>query len=173
MNGDRALFDRYRHEFESAKIPGARQRFLAALGRFHDPALQDEALRYLLEPAVRVNEMRIVVALIRSQSDQAWDRTFDWLRANYAAVTKKMPEEFQASLPAYGGGCSEPRIQIARDFFAQPAHQVQGTPKELEQTVEEVEDCVGLRAREGAAVTAYVRQLASGGDVRARPVTRH
>ena len=162
MHGDRALFDRYRKAFEESKTPTARQRYLAALGAFHDPALQDEALRYALEGPVRLNEMRNITGTMREQSDQAHDRTFAWLRANYARLTAKIPEEVQASLPYYASGCSEQRISIARQFFSDPAHKVQGTEKELSQVVEQVSDCLGLRQREGAAVGSYLRGLASG-----------
>jgi aminopeptidase N len=168
MHGDRALFDRYRKAFEEAKTPSARQRYLAALGAVRDPALQDEALRYVLEGPVRVNEMRYITAGIRQQSDRAHDKVFAWLRANYAKVTAKIPEEFQASLPFYANGCSQERIAIAQEFFSDPKHRVQGTEKELAQVVEEVGDCVGLRQREGAAVATYLRGLAAGGSKTAK-----
>ena len=161
IGGDRALFERYRHEFENARTPEARQNYLAALGRFHDPAIQDEAMAYVLQPAVRVNEMRVVLGQIRAQSDRANDRAFAWLREHYAQVTAKMPQEFQAGLPVYGSGCSQARIDVAKQFFGAPVHQVPGTAKQLAKVTEAVEDCVGLREREGAPVVAYLRGLAA------------
>ena len=160
MKGDRALFDRYRQELENAKTPAARSRYLSALGEFRDPAIQDEALRYVAGGQVRANEIRTIPYGIRSQSDRGRDRVFAWMRAHYTQLTAKMPEAFQASLPGYASGCQAERIAIAKQFFSDPAHQVPGTEKELGQTVEEVEDCVGLRGREGAAVAAYLHRLA-------------
>lgn len=170
IRGDRALFERYRKGFEEAKTPAARQRYLGALGRFHDPALQDEALRYALEGPVRVNEIRTITGGIRAQSDRAHDRAFTWLRQHWAEVTAKIPEEFQASLPGYANGCSEERITIAQQFFSEPAHKVAGTEKELSEVVEEVQDCVELRAREGSSVAGYLRTL-PGGNAAARPAS--
>jgi hypothetical protein len=166
IRGDRTLFDRYKKEFEQAKTPAARQRYLGTLGRFQDPALQDEALRYALEGPVRVNEIRVITGGIRSQSDAAHDRAFAWLRQHWAEVTAKMPEEFQASLPGYGNGCSEERISIAQQFFSEPSHKVQGTEKELADVAQEVDDCVGLRKREGTSVAFYLRGLNAGGGTR-------
>src|SRR5262249_37263471 len=65
LNGDRALFDRYCREFEGAKTPAGRQRYLGGLGAFRDPALQDAALEYALHGPVRVNEIRNITGGIR------------------------------------------------------------------------------------------------------------
>src|SRR5262249_5202262 len=147
--------------------PTGRQRYLGGLGAFRDPALQDAALEYALQGPVRVNEIRNITGGIRVQSDQGRDRAFKWLRDHYAEVASKIPEEFQASLPNYARGCDAQRIAIAKAFFSEPAHKVQGTEKELAQVVEAVDDCVGLRGREGPAVGAYLRGLAASGTSRA------
>jgi alanyl aminopeptidase len=166
MHGDRVLFEAYRKAFEASKTPSDRQRYLGALGRFVDPAIQDEALRYALEGPVRVNEIRVITAGIRGQSDAGRDRAFAWLRQHYAQVSAKIPSEFQAGFPNYAGGCSRERLDLARQFFAEPAHRVPGTEKELSQVGEEVGDCAGLREREGPAVAAFLRALAAGSGAR-------
>jgi hypothetical protein len=53
LQSDRALFDEFLQRFKSAKTPGDRQRFLAALGSFRNPDLMDRALRYSLTGPLR------------------------------------------------------------------------------------------------------------------------
>jgi alanyl aminopeptidase len=158
LRGDRALFDRYRKEFESAKSPPQRQRFLAALGHFEDPALEEEALRYALQGPLRPNELFSITFGIRLRSEAGGDRTLQWVMENHDFFKSKLPAAFMPGLVNVAAGCSAERLAKARAFFSEAAHQVSGTEKELSQVQEQVQDCAGLRQREGAAVAAYLQR---------------
>jgi alanyl aminopeptidase len=170
IHGDRALFDRYRQGFESAKTPVDRSRYLLALGAFDDAALQQEALRYVLQGPLRPNETFPIPRTIAARSDRGADLVLRWMMDNYDRLKTRLPVEFLAGLPGYAAGCDTTRIETARRFFSDPAHQVQGTMKDLEQVSEQVDDCAGLRGREGGAVAAYLKSLpaASGASRAAR-----
>ena len=47
-------------------------------------------------------------------------------------------------------------VAKAREFFSLPVHSPPGTEVELARVLESGGDCIGLRAREGAAVTRYL-----------------
>jgi aminopeptidase N len=160
--GDRALYERYRQGFENATIPAARARYLGALGCFDDPALREEALRYVFTPVVRAPETFTIPFAIASRSDRDEERMFHWLQENYDKVAAKLPPSFLNRLASRWVGCDRERLALAREFYSQSQHQVTGTTKTLAQSAEAVGDCAGLRDREGAAVRAYLRGLPEG-----------
>src|SRR5262245_34267242 len=162
IHGDRARFDRYRQAFEGAKTPVERQRYLNALGYFDDPTLQEEALRYVFQGPLRPTETFPIPRAIAARSDRGADLVLRWVMESHDRLKARLPVEFMAGLPGYAAGCDTTRIETARRFFSDPAHQVQGTMKDLGQVAEQVDDCAGLRGREGEAVAAYLRKLVSG-----------
>jgi hypothetical protein len=87
------------------------------------------------------------------------ERPYRFLEESFEAIRAHVPEAILAFMPRFAGGCSEARLQRARAFFAQPAHRVPGTDRQLDKVAEQVADCARLRAREGAAVASYLRAL--------------
>ena len=160
LTGDRAVFETYKQRFEQAKQPAVRRNFLQAFGYFRDPAVLPEVLKYAAEGPVRPNEMFAIPFTVGTFSEEGADRAFQWVRDHYDVMAKKLPPNFLPFLTAACGGCSAERLAQGKAFFAEPAHNVAGTDKELGQVAESVEDCVELRKREGAAVSAYLRSLA-------------
>ena len=159
LRGDRALFDRYRSALEAATNPTIRQRYLVALGAFADPAIEEAALQYVLDGPLRPNETFAIPGTIAQGSEAKADRIFAWTRAHYDPLAARLPESFRPFLAGGGGGCSAERYAIAREFFGDPARNVHGMERQLAKVGDQVRDCVGLRAREGAAVAAYLRGL--------------
>ncbi|MFQ5767456.1 MAG: ERAP1-like C-terminal domain-containing protein, partial [Acidobacteriota bacterium] len=162
IDGDEELFKAYRKNFEEAREPAVRGRYLSALGRFADVDLQEKALQYVLEGPVRPNELfQIPRGLGRTEAGEA--RLFTWLTRHFEALSARIPPQFVASLPFFAGGCSSDRLEAARRFFSDPAHQVQGTGRTLAKLSDQVHDCVRLRKREGPAVEAYLRPRRASG----------
>ena len=157
--GDRAMFDAYRAKMEAAKTPVDRSRYLAALGEFDDPAIQDELLKYMLTDEVRPTEGYVALGGL-GDTEGGRTKLYNWMTANYDFLASRVPPEFAAYFPYYAGGCSEQRLEAAKKFFAQPAHRVDGTDENLAKLSEQINDCVNLREREGAAVASYLRGLA-------------
>jgi aminopeptidase N len=162
LRGDRALFDRYRREFETTTSPTSRARYLQALGSFEDEAVQAEALRYVMEGPLRPNELTTVPFGIGSLSDAAADRVLAWVIAHYGFFQSKVPRAFQPGAVSFGGGCSTERLAKAKAFFSDPARAVSGTQRRIDQVSDQVKDCDGLRRREGAAVRGYLDALRAG-----------
>jgi len=162
LRGHRDMFDEYRKRFESAKKPAERSRFLSALGMFRDPKLRDEALRYAFEGPLRPQEIFSIPGAVASESDAAQEYIFTWLEKNYDTITSKMPPMFRTFLPFFASGCSGKLLKEADTFFMDTTRFVPGVEKQLARVSDQVNDCVGLRDREGPAVAAYLQSLTDG-----------
>ena len=162
LRGDRALFDRYRTGFERAQDPSTRSRYLNALGNFDDPAIQAEALRYVMAGPLRPNELMNIPFSLHDVSDAAAERVMDWMFENYGFLRSKVPRAFLPRTAFAASGCSMDRLAKARTFFSDPTHVSPGLEKRLEQVGDQVKECDGLRRREGPVVGAYLRALGAG-----------
>jgi alanyl aminopeptidase len=156
LQSDRALFDEFLQRFESAKTPGDRQRFLAALGSFRDPDLVDRALRYSLTGPLRPQEVLVIARGLNSDT-RLQERVYTWIEANYQGIAAKLPRPYLVYLPHFASGCSRQRLEAAQHFFAQPEHAPQGTERELAKVSDQVLDCVDLREHELAAAMQFWR----------------
>jgi alanyl aminopeptidase len=157
LHGDRALFEDYRKHFEAAKTPVDRGRYLRALSRFRDPAIQEEVLRYALTGPLKPNEFLLTAGGIGATEPGA-DRFFAWMREHFDDIAKRIPPILMPFLPMAAGGCSAERLEQGKQFFATPGHRAQGTDRQLARVADQVHDCLRLREREGAAVAAYFQK---------------
>jgi alanyl aminopeptidase len=155
-DGDAKLFEEYARRFEEASSPALRSNYLQALGAFEDPAIRDRALTYVLEGPLRPNELFTIPTGI-AQTNEGANLTFQWMTDHYAQITQRMPPLFVPFLARFGGGCDAERLERAKRFFSDPAHRVDGTDKQLEQTETQVMDCVRLQEREAENVAAYLK----------------
>jgi len=162
--GDAELYETYVARFEEPRTPVERARFLGSLGDFEDPELQRRALAYTLEGPLRPTELFAIPGSVAS-TDAAADRVFDWFVTNYDAIASSLPPDFRPFLVGVAGGCSAERLERGREFFTQPEHEVEGTLIQLAKVTAQVEDCVGLREREGEAVAHYLRGQVGVGSV--------
>jgi alanyl aminopeptidase len=155
LSDDAALRDRIREKFESAKSPAERRIYLNGLGAFRDPKLVDENLAYALAGPLKPQEIRTLLG-----ASAAWpanrDRSWAFIQQNVGTILKRMPPMYGAFLPLYAGGCSRARIESAQKFFEDPEHTPPGAAQELAKASEAVDDCLGLRAREGPRVKAFL-----------------
>jgi hypothetical protein len=146
---------------ESTEDPQDRRRLLAALGSFRRPEVVDRALQYSLEGALRPNERTTIPQDLREEPELQ-ERVFTWMTETYDRLAALIPADRMAYAPRYAAGCSEERLAEARSFFADPSRQPAGTMVELTKVADRVHACVELRAREGDAVSRYLRGRATG-----------
>ncbi|MCM2314692.1 MAG: M1 family metallopeptidase [Thermoanaerobaculia bacterium] len=155
--GGEALFDEMSAKLAAAATPGERSNYLAALGAFRAPAARAKALQLALEGKLRPNEM-FVIPFGGTDSPAGRDEMYGWLTSNYETVASRMPPLYLPYLAGVGGGCEADRLAKARAFFTDPKRKVQGMEERLAETEQQVNDCVGLRAREGARVAEYLER---------------
>src|SRR5439155_25685080 len=131
------------------------------LGNFSDSAVVTRVLHYTLQGPLRPQELTAVMGAIYAARPEFRERLFEWMLANYAAISTRIPPYYVSSLPRYAGGCSLERINRARGFFSQPARRSPGTMRQMEKTASSVNDCLSLHEREGDAVRRYLMQFAA------------
>jgi alanyl aminopeptidase len=159
IRGDSTLFEEYRRRFESATAPTDRQPFLMALGTFRARELRRRALAYDLTGPLRPQELFWIPAAM-ADVPRRQDEVWAWWKENYDQLAKRMPPEYAAFVPFMARGCSESRLKSAEAFFADPKHSPPGTEGSLAKMAEATRDCIGLRGREGEAVTRALTDLA-------------
>ena len=159
LHADAALFAEYKRRFETARVPADRSRFLAALGFFRDPKIVEEALRYSLQGPLRPQEIFTIPNVVGLAVEYE-EIPYRWMTENFGAISTKIPPMFSVFMPQFASGCSVKRLEAAKSFFAEPSRSVPGADKELAKIADQVNDCAGLREREGAVVTAYLGRLA-------------
>ena len=155
LRGDAVLFDEYVRRFERTTVPDDRRRFLNALGRFRDLEVLRGALDYTRSGKLQPQELT-VVPLVASTSDQRRALIQRYWMEHFEEMTSRIPPMFKGFLPRIADGCSAERLEEARKFFADPAHQGPGWEREMAQVAERVQQCTSLRAREGAAVRRFL-----------------
>jgi alanyl aminopeptidase len=158
LRGNEALFADYKRRFETAEIPAERGRYLGALGYFRDPKIVQESVRYSLTGPLRPQEIFEIPGTLGSAFEYE-ELPYKWMTENFGTIASKVPPMFMVYMPNFARGCSNQRFEEAKVFFANPAHSVPGSEKELARVADQVHDCTGLREREGAVVAAYLNQL--------------
>jgi len=155
-NGDRARYDQFRARFEAATVPADKSRYVSAMGSFREPKIQDQVLAYALTDKVRVmDRFQLMAGMFYTEAGR--EKVYAWMTTNYAKLASGLPVEFQSYFPYMVSGCEQQRLDAAKKFFAEPAHKVDGTERNLEKVASGINDCLNLRAREGAAVAAYLK----------------
>jgi alanyl aminopeptidase len=156
--GDRSLFDRYREAAKKAAERRDRLRLLSSLARFRDPAVLREALSLFLTDEFDPNEARVILrGSLETEEGRA--AFWDFLRAHFDAVIRKMPGEAVGSLPRYVSGfCDPARAKEVEEFFRDKVDKLQGAPRALAQTVEEIGLCAAQRQMQEPSVRAFLEK---------------
>jgi alanyl aminopeptidase len=150
--GDRDLFERFRARAKSVSDHSDRNRLLAALGRFRDPALEKEGLTTLLTDEFDVRESS---RILWSSLDDRHTREVSWqfFKANFDALVAKLPREMGAWLPWTGANfCDASHRAEVEAFFRGRAERLVGAERRLAETLELIDQCVALKLDQSAAV---------------------
>ena len=83
------------------------------------------------------------------------------MRDHWDAIRSRVPDEVVPYFTRSCGGCSTDRLEAGRTFFLDPSRTIDGMERAMHEVSDQVQDCVGLRAREGAGVQAYFDGLTS------------
>jgi alanyl aminopeptidase len=158
--GDASLFSEYRAHLASAHLPVDRARWLTGLGSFRSSAAMDSVLAFALHGPLRPQERGTITRTLLERKEN-YPALYSWMTANYDAIIAATTPTAAAFMPFYAGGCSAERLAQAKEFFSQPAHARPGVRQSLAQVTDAVNDCVGLREREGAPVQAFLKQVAT------------
>jgi alanyl aminopeptidase len=155
-NGDRALFDRFRDALKTAKDRRDRQRLFDALGAFRDPALVKEALALFLTGDFDPREADAIL-FSASQKEASRQIAWDFVKTNFDAIVGKMPREMTGILPEFGNSfCSEAHRKDVETFFRGRIERLPGGPRNLAQTLEQIDLCNASRAAQEPSVRGFL-----------------
>jgi alanyl aminopeptidase len=154
-HGDVALFNRYLAALQKSQDRQERQRLLAAMKDFRDPAAIDAAMQAVLSGNISLVEG---FSLYFAGEEYAETRklAFQFIRAHFDQIVSGRPSVFGndlgAFLPQSGAAfCDAQSRKELQDFFTPLASQFAGAPRTLAQTLEGIDLCIaGKAAREGS-----------------------
>jgi alanyl aminopeptidase len=161
FHGDLALFRRFLAEFEKSTDRQDKQRLVNAMTSFRDPAAVQEGLQAVLSGQVRLVDAYPLLLSAGRQSAATRKVPFEFIRTHFQELVRGNPSIFgftlAASLPEAGQGlCDSGSRDQLQSFFGPIADKYEGVPHNLAKTLEGVDLCVALVAKQGASVRAFL-----------------
>jgi len=155
LDGDRALYERFRAEAKKTGERRDRTRLLSAMGGFRDPAILKDALGLLLTDEFDVREAG---AILRGGLDDDKTREITWsfFKDNFDAYVARIPRESRARLPfVVSGFCDDAHRTEAGSFFNERLARFPGSERILAQTLEWMSLCIAQKAAQQASVGEF------------------
>jgi alanyl aminopeptidase len=148
--GDAKLYERVLAEARAAgkkHDKEERERFLAALGSFRDPALAARTRALVLDdefPALETAGLLGAGGDTRAGREQVWQ----FLVANYDAIAARRPREYRASLLYTASDCTQESFERTRAFFAERTPKELSGPRKWQSFLEGQPICIARRAQD-------------------------
>jgi len=163
IGGGAELFATYTRKLETVKDPTARSNYLDALGCFRRPDMMPRVLAYALNGPVKPREVDDIIF------ELAWDETsrrkvLDWVFANYAAITKTIPEQSMHYLPWLADGRSRELLDRARTFFLDRKRRTDGMADEFRELTDIIDLRIKLSRKERGRLTSLLERRMSKPD---------
>jgi aminopeptidase N len=154
-HGDAKLFDALSAAAGRATSPEDQYRYLNALADFRDPELVDRGLRRTLSASVRSQDASSYLAGFFS-NPAARARAWSFVKEQWPALEPKVTIAFGDTrlVAALGRFCDAPSRDDIRSFFG--AHKLPGAVRTLDQTFEQIDDCLAMREKQTAAVAGWL-----------------
>jgi alanyl aminopeptidase len=156
LDGDAMLYDRYLATAKAETDRNERQRILAAMGRFRDPELVARGFQIYLGNDFDPRESYVLLAGPAAHSSTR-ELVFAFVQKNFDTIVARMPRDFGALLPTLGRGfCDEAHFIAMQSFFSARARNFAGGDRRLTQTLEEIQQCAGFKAKAAPALAAFL-----------------
>jgi puromycin-sensitive aminopeptidase len=154
QQGDQARFERYVARMEEDINPQDRQAHLMGLGTFEAPPLVQRALELSLTPAIRTQDVGLLLARLLGNRAGKFD-AWAFVRAHWDGVEKRLPPFPRRRLVSATSSLAtaEARREV-EEFFR--THPVEGAERTLQQTLEQLDLLVAFRARAAPRLQAWL-----------------
>lgn len=158
--GDKTLFDRFLAEFGETRDKQVRQRLVAAMGSFRDPAAIQAGMNSVIDGKVPFMEGAFL--LFNGQTEPSTRKLpFEFLQAHWDKVTSMMPSgggfDFGSVLPQVGASyCDAQSRDELEAFFKPRVDKFVGAPRTLDQVVESINLCIAQTAAQKPQVEAFL-----------------
>lgn len=143
---------------ESYDDPVFEQAVAYAIGQNRDPALSARILDLALSGALGSRE---TLSMVQGQmrQEETRDRTWDWLKQNFATYLDVIPRQRRRFSPALADRlCSTAARDDLIALFEAQGDLAEGHERSLTQTIERIELCAALEDGKGAEVRAFFKQ---------------
>ena len=132
-------------ELDNNTEPTQRLAILKALGAVQQPELKEKSLALILNPKVKVGELRNLVGSIQNESENS-KALWQWFIQNNEAVFTRLGKSSAKRYPSMFGGasCDQSSIDHLTQFFAPRKNELVGVERGLAQTVERIQLCKAL-----------------------------
>ncbi len=147
LRGDAATFERILGHALASTDSLLRRQLLGALGRVEDPALAARARALALDDRLQAGEVWLPAGG-QFGRDATRPAAREWLAANEAALLQRLPKTSHPRIPAVAasGMCSAEEADMIEARYRERMADVEGGPRGLAQTVENIRLCAAQRA---------------------------
>lgn len=151
-------FDRLSGELQRVTQPTQRLAILTALGSANQEATRQQARQLILNPRVKVGEVRTVVNSINNYGDEQGG-LWSWFKVNHDAVFDRLGKSSAGRFPAMfsGAACSQQQAAQLNDFFAPRTKELVGVERGLKQTKERIQLCESLVAKQDGSIVQQLK----------------
>ncbi len=156
-HGDARLFDALAAATDRAGTPpDEHYRYLNALARFRDTALIDRGLQRTLTSELRSQDASLYLSRFFLSSPQARVRAWAFVKEHWTALEPKIAifGGDTTLVRAAGSFCDAKSRDDIKAFFA--AHPLPGATRTLDQTLEQIGNCIALRASQAPSVERWL-----------------
>ena len=156
-HGDTALYNEFKAQAQKAQSPHQYYTYVRALGEFPDPQLTQQTLASVLTPAVRGQDLYMLLPMLGNTWSQ--DATWNFMRNNFDQLMAKTGGGLGGvGIFLYGARefCSTEKATEVKQFFQQ--HPFPGTERNQNAALEEINGCVELRNQQQQNLAAWLKQ---------------
>ena len=136
-----------------------RQRVLGALAASPDPAVGAMMRDLIPDPRLRDNEA-IMIVFTQAGTKEQRAALWDWTKAHLDQLLPRIPTWRKGAVVNVGADfCSDERAAELESFFKDKVEDLEGGPRELAQTLEQIHLCAAFKAAKSPEVTEYFAGL--------------
>ncbi|HEX6792814.1 MAG TPA: ERAP1-like C-terminal domain-containing protein, partial [Casimicrobiaceae bacterium] len=156
QNGNAQLFDAMMHALRASTDGIDRRNLMVSLLSFRDPSLSQRALGMLLDPTLDVRDATAALGIATAIAPPSRE-PYDFIVAHFDALAARVDRDAPARWPYYAAAlCSSDDRAAVEAFWRPRVARYAGAERNLAETLEAIDACAHLRAREGANVDAYL-----------------
>ncbi|ENX23360.1 hypothetical protein F892_02610 [Acinetobacter vivianii] len=152
------VFDRLAGELQRITQPTQRLAILSALGSANQTDTRQQARQLVLDPRVKVGEVRTVINAINNYSGEQGG-LWSWFKVNHEAVFDRLGKSSAGRFPALfsGAACTQQEATQLNNFFAPRTKELVGVERGLNQTKERIQLCESLVAKQDGSIVQQLK----------------
>jgi alanyl aminopeptidase len=160
--GTTDLFDRLHEAAAKEQNQHQRELIIGALGAFRNPEIVRRAMALMLTKEFDARESFFALLFGPRAYPETRELPFQFVEQNIdkllAVIPREVGEDYAAYLPFVGGGfCDASHRDAIQKFFADRVKSFTGGPRNLAQTLEQIDLCIAKRKAMGPELGAVLQ----------------